>query len=77
MKKYIDKNKVEAEPFDVIKVFHFIGARKKCHYMYKQVVMKDDFLYINHLMSEGGCSPDALDWKNVEIVQSRNWEKLK
>jgi hypothetical protein len=32
-----DKNGVEIKEFNVIKVFHFIGARRKRHYMYKWV----------------------------------------
>ncbi len=43
---------------DVLKVFHFIGARRKKHYMYKQVDSiellgknKVPFFRINHLAS--------------------------
>jgi hypothetical protein len=33
-----DKAGIPIEPGDVLKVFHFIGARGKRHYMYKQAV---------------------------------------
>lgn len=33
-----DKNGIPFAVGDVVKVFHFIGARRKRHYMYKQVV---------------------------------------
>ena len=33
-----DKNGKEIRIGDVLKVFHFIGARRKKHYMYKQVI---------------------------------------
>jgi len=49
---------------DVLKVFHFIGARRKRHYMYKQVVgfrqlgglrgsPKVDYFDISHLNMNG------------------------
>lgn len=31
-------------PYDIIKVFHFIGARNKKHYMYKQITDNVRFL---------------------------------
>ncbi|RWP10465.1 hypothetical protein [Mesorhizobium sp.] len=31
-----DKRGIPIAPGDVLKVFHFIGARRKRHYMYKQ-----------------------------------------
>lgn len=33
-----DKNRRPIMVGDVLKVFHFVGARRKRHYMYKQVV---------------------------------------
>lgn len=36
-KPYFDENGLEIKEFAVIRVFHFIGARKKRHYMYKWV----------------------------------------
>lgn len=34
---YRDAHGIEIREFDVLKVFHFIGARRKVHYMYKWV----------------------------------------
>jgi hypothetical protein len=34
---YYDKNGKEIKEFAVLKVFHFTGARRKRHYMYKWV----------------------------------------
>ncbi len=56
----VDDRGVPVEEFDVLKVFHFIGARRKKHYMYKQVRVvevkegprKGLHLYGNHL-----CGP--------------------
>lgn len=36
MKQVYDKHGTPIERGDVVKVFHFIGARRKRHYMYKQ-----------------------------------------
>lgn len=33
-----DKNMIPVQVGDVLKVFHFTGARRKKHYMYKHVV---------------------------------------
>ena len=51
MKKYIDKNKQEVKEFDLIRFFRFIGARRKKHYMYKQVkrCLISGRLYLLHL----------------------------
>ena len=51
MKIYFDKNKQEVKEFDLIRFFHFIGARRKKHYMYKQVsrCLIDGRLYLLHL----------------------------
>lgn len=35
--KLFDKHGTEVKEFAVLKIFHFIGARKKKHYMYKWV----------------------------------------
>lgn len=77
----LDKNGVELEEFDIIKVYHFTGARRKKHYMYKMVVVWEGRLYGSHLNKNpleanyplwcGYCVEDN------EIVQSNNWKKLK
>lgn len=38
---YFDKHGKEIKEFAVLKVFHFIGARRKKHYMYKWVRLKE------------------------------------
>lgn len=45
-----DKNMKEIRPGDVLKVFHYVGARRKRHYMYKQALfVSEGRLYISHL----------------------------
>jgi len=50
-----DKNRLPIAVGDILKVFHFIGARRKRHYMYKQVIGVRTFvtgcpyLVISHL----------------------------
>lgn len=51
-----DKNRRQIEVGDVLKIFHFIGARKKRYYMYKFVLRrskfgnsKHDYLQVSHL----------------------------
>lgn len=38
---YYDKTGRKIEEFDVLKVYHFTGARRKKHYMYKQVILEE------------------------------------
>jgi len=38
-----DKNGVPIERGDIVKVFHFVGARRKRHYMYKQCLGLDRY----------------------------------
>ncbi|QQT43333.1 Uncharacterised protein [Sphingobacterium multivorum] len=38
---YFDENGIEIKEFALIRVFHFIGARRKKHYMYKWVKLKE------------------------------------
>lgn len=58
-----DKNKRKIEPGNVLKVFHFVGARRRRHYMYKQAVeyqphpnSAGGYLKISHL-----CKPGSID----------------
>lgn len=63
---------------DVLKVYHFTGARRKRHYMYRQVVGSRDYgdgtilLKVSRLTLD----PDEYYWlgygrhDDVEIVQS-------
>lgn len=55
---YFDEDGVEIKEFAVIRVFHFIGARKKKHYMYKWVRIVEDkgkrYFYAQHLTDASG-----------------------
>ena len=76
-----DKNGVPIEEFDVLKIFHFIGARRKKHYMYKVAILWNGRLYGSHLDSNP-LRPNFPLWtpefssEDTEIVQSKNWKKL-
>lgn len=53
-KALYDKTGREIMAGDILKVFHFVGARRKRHYMYKQALKieqlgKADFMKIGHL----------------------------
>jgi len=82
--RFYDKKGIEIEEFDLLKVFHFIGARRKKHYMYKWVRVVDGHLVGMHLMSDKPGNYFALrsiasdDDKllNCEIIHSKNWRKL-
>lgn len=82
MDKLFDKNGREIMVGDVLKVYHFTGARKKRHYMYKQVIGIDMFgktppiyLRISHLNldeSHNGYYHEAMDnrlLEDYEIIQ--------
>lgn len=74
-----DKNLRPIMPHDVLKVFHFTGARGKKHYMYKQAlnVVKVGprlvpYLVISHLTADGENYRLLLNNKvlpSYEIVQ--------
>jgi hypothetical protein len=75
-----DKNGIPIEPFDVLKVFHFTGPRRKKYYMYKVAILWNDKLYGAHL-NENPLKPGYPLWihdslEDTEIVQSLNWQKL-
>lgn len=67
---------------DVLKVFHFIGPRRKRHYMYKQVVKigpinhesQHSYLHISHLnLDQDRPYYEYLDGRTLagyEIIQS-------
>jgi len=79
-----DKHGREIKVGDVLKVFHFVGARRKRHYMYKHVVGTrpandgGEFLVISHLNLKPLDGRDAGYWifqkgqveRDTEIVQS-------
>lgn len=75
-----DKTGREIMQGDVLKVFHFVGARNKRHYMYKQVVgerllgqRKAAYWFVSHLeQSDDGyhLAKDGAHYPDYEIVQS-------
>lgn len=83
MQKLRDLNGREIEPGDVLKVFHFVGSRRKRHYMHKQALRYErGRLIISHLnriddaepwQSGKNCYSEAADGRRMrdyEIVQS-------
>ena len=77
----LDKNQREIRTGDTLKIFHFIGARKKKYYNYKYVLSKNkvknnEYFKVLHL------GTDIADYywllnedkilKDVEIVQGYN-----
>lgn len=69
-----DKNGVPIHPYDILKVFHFTGARGKKHYMYKQVDREENgFLVINHLTDDRrsgyNVKMEGQRLENYEVVQ--------
>lgn len=78
---YFDKTGKEIKEFAVLKVFHFIGARRKKHYMYKWVRLKErggkKYWIANHLDSEKegnyyilrACANEQRILIGTEIVQ--------
>lgn len=85
MSAIYDKNRREIMQGDIVKVFHFVGARRKRHYMYKQVVGerllgKNQFAYwyLSHLSQREDdgylLAKDGKVYPDYEIVQSVNFE---
>jgi len=54
MKKLYDKKNREILPYDLLKIFHFIGPKHKKYYMYKLVEVKQNSLWGSHLSQCGG-----------------------
>jgi hypothetical protein len=73
-----DKTGRQIETGDVLKVYHFTGARRKRHYMYKQVMgirrlEHFDYAVIDHLDMDTGHYLECCDGRKLmdhEIVQS-------
>lgn len=68
-----DKNGIQILPGDTLKIFHFTGARKKRHYMYKFVEYVDGTrLVVNHLeqgMGERYTILNSGHYPEIEVVQ--------
>lgn len=66
MKPLTDARGCEIKPGDVIRVFHFVGARRKRHYMYKQALEYitppegSSYLKISHLNNPTGARKDEI-----------------
>lgn len=73
-----DKNRRPILIGDILKIFHFTGARKKRYYMYKQVIGvhtfgEGKFYTISHLEMDDSSYYLKLDGEvhsEIEIVQS-------
>lgn len=77
-----DIHGVTIEQFDVLKVFHFTGARRKQHFMYKWVLERDGRLYGFHLNKEPSAglgdyllSPTTLI--GTEVIQGKMLDERK
>ncbi|MFT5452887.1 MAG: hypothetical protein ACI9N9_002385 [Enterobacterales bacterium] len=69
-----DKKGIPIEIGDTIKIFHFVGARRKKHYMYKHVVgIKNGRFRLSHLaININDCFTLRIDnsvLNDFEIVQ--------
>lgn len=69
-----DKYGYPIREYDVLKVYHFTGRRRKKHYMYKWVRCVNGHLYGSHLHSDkhDGYLLTQASLKNTEIVQGYN-----
>jgi len=73
-----DKTGRQIELGDVLKVYHFTGARRKRYFMYKQVmgirtIGGTDYAVIDHLEMDAGHYLECCDGRTLpdyEIVQS-------
>lgn len=69
----------DIKEFDILKVFHFVGSRRKKHYMYKIAVKKNEHLVAMDILelAEKGfdkahtCRLEFLPPENTEIVHER------
>ena len=76
MKSIYDKKNRKVEAGDLIKIFHFTGARRKKHYMYKHVlevkeIQGNHYLVMSHLNLKGESFLFMLD-DSVQV----DWEIL-
>lgn len=74
-----DQTGRKIEPGNVLRVFHFVGIRRKRHYMYKQAIeyqphpnSAGGYLKISHLNNPGGTKPDQIgDTYYLEAADGR------
>jgi len=83
---YYDKKGVQILEGDLLKVWHFIGARRKVNYMYLVTVIEEtkDFPVMSlrdyhsdkpHCRLYVLCDNEQRMCKDAEIVDQRYWEK--
>lgn len=74
-----DKHGRQIERGDILKVYHFTGARRKRHYMYKQVMgtrtlgSDTEYAVLDHLDLDANHYLECCDGRSLpdyEIVQS-------
>ena len=78
----LDKNGRPIQPYDVLKVFHFIGRNRERFYMYKHVTgiennSGSEWLRVSHLGKCGGSyllRSDGRPMPDYEIVQGESFE---
>lgn len=82
--KTSDKNNIEIQKHDLLKIYHFTGARNKKYYMYKYVVgnaeFSEDYFLISSLSECGhtyALKKDLGVCPDIEILQGSNLEKRK
>jgi hypothetical protein len=67
----LDKNGREIREFAVIKIFHFTGAKRKKHFMYKWVRKVDGHLVGQHLTDD---SPR--NWFSLKSIADKETGKI-
>lgn len=77
--KFYDKNGVLIQEGDLLKVFHFIGSRRKRNFMYKIAVVIDGYMYEKDYYSEHKCGLWSISdnygvLSGTEIINKRDWE---
>lgn len=81
---YRDKNAKRIEEGNILRVFHFIGGRRKIHYMYKICAKKEGHLVamdIFELYTQGRekahtCRLEALPLCETEVISDYNVTEL-
>lgn len=82
---YFDKNGIQILEGDLLKVWHFIGARRKINYMYHVAVIEQtkDFPVMSirdydkekpHCRLYVLCDNEERMYKDAEIISERDWE---
>lgn len=83
---YFDKKGVQILEGDLLRIYHFIGSRRKINYMYFVVVIEEtkDFPVMAvrnydsnkpHCRLYVVCDNEQRIWFDAEIIHQRNWEK--